>query len=213
MNLCTYFTSPYSDAWYLGPEKGTHRDMGSRPELTYEYCLAPVFEAATYSRTFMRAQPWQLIERYNTLETLCRFQPSILVRNPAYSVPSLHSHKADVREEETGFAGLHRTWTMLRGVGEDVPIVDANDIQKNPVAYVGAWCDAVSIDRNDKAVQWNKEEVKDWSDWKDYTRTVVSSTGFLPPVSPPQVKSEYVARLIDAVSPYYRELEAHKIML
>lgn len=206
------FAEPFHHAWYSGPEKGTHRNMGYRPELTYQSCLQPIITSAKERRTFMRAQPWQLIEPYFTSSFLCSFEPSILIRSPVYSVPSLVKLKFDTTEEETGFEGLVRCWKILVAAGENVPIIDSVDIQRDPSLYVGLWCDAVGLSRNENALRWKSEEIDEWKGWSYYTRTVVGSTGFLPVQPPPKVKNEHTARLIDSVMKHYRELESNKLV-
>lgn len=142
------------------------------------------------------------------------FNGSFLIRDPAYAFPSYHKQRPDLTEEEGGVIGLHKAWLMLRGAGEDLPIVDATDIQRDPRAYVGAWCDAVGLERRDDALQWESQMYETWKKWPDWVQTVSKSTGFQPPPKEfPVVQDERLAKMIDSSRRLYREMAAHKIVV
>lgn len=150
--------------------------------------------------------------KYFNKEMFCRFQSSLLIRDPAYSFPSLFKLKPDFIQEEGGVEGLYQAWKILLEAGESVPIIDATDIQRNPQAVVGAWCDAVGIARMNNALRWNKGIHESWENWSQYVDTVKESTGFQkPPESFPKVESERLAKMIDSARPLYREMESRKI--
>lgn len=142
------------------------------------------------------------------------FHGSFLIRDPAYAFPSYYKQRPDLTEHEGGVIGLHRAWQMLRGAGEDLPIVDATDIQRDPQGYVGAWCDAVGLERNDGALHWESRTYESWEKWPQWVQTVSRSTGFRPPPTEfPVVTDERLARLIDSSRRLYREMAAHKIVV
>lgn len=162
----------------------------------------------------MRAQPWQLHPRYLNAEWLRQFNGFCLIRDPAYSLPSLYKLKPDLTEQEGGVRGLHAVWQMLVNDGESVPIVDAIDLQRNGVACVAAWCAAMKIERRDDALQWEVGAHQGWESWPAYVQTVVKTEGFLPPPSGfPEVPDERLAQIIDSLRRYYREMEAHKLVV
>lgn len=180
--------------------------------MTYESRLRPILDAAKTSRVYVRAQPWQFGKKFLNKEMLTSFQSSLLIRDPRFSLPSYHKIKPDFTEDEAGYQALHTAWMILRQCDEHTPIVDAIDIQRDPVNVVGAWCDEVGIERNESALTWEEGGHQSWGNWTKFTETVVRSTGFQkPPNSFPQVADERVAKMIDSARRYYREMEVYKI--
>lgn len=206
--------SPSPDPWYFGPERGSHRDTCAvDPEITYASRLDLILTAAKSGRVYARIQPWHLGPTYLTPSVLTLFQSSVLIRDPAHALPSFHKIKPDFTEEEAGYIGLLEAYKILVASGEDVPIVDALDIQRAPEAVVGAWCDAVAIPRNASALRWKEESHESWNSWSEYTATISASSGFLPPPDKaPDVPSERVAKLIDSARRQYSELHALRIV-
>lgn len=209
------FSEPFNDAWYYGPERMSHRKPEKEiPDLYYLAILRKIMHAAERGPVFIRSQPWQFGEKYLTNEILTKFHGFFLIRDPAYSFPSLYKLKPDFREEEGGVIGLHKTWNMLLAVGENPVIIDAIDIQRNPEPVIGAWCDAMGMERRPDALHWEKGLNDAWKTWPKFAETVSNSTGFLkPPENFPTVATEELARKIDAARVLYREMECKKLVI
>lgn len=110
--------------------------------------------------------------------------------------------------------GLHKAWQILLAEGEQVPIIDAVDLQREPERCVAAWCAAVGIARRDDALRWQAGMDKSWETWPSYVGTVVQSTGFHPPPEQfPEVTDERLARMIDSSRRYYKEMENYKVVV
>lgn len=184
------------------------------PDATYASRLQPILKAAEEGPVFVRGQPWHFGKTYLNKEMLCRFHSSFLIRDPAYSLPSLYKLKPDLTEEEGGVIALHKAWQIVLAAGEQVAIVDAMDIQRDPENTVGPWCDAVRIPRNADALRWERGANQSWGNWKEFVNTVSESTGFhRPPDSFPLVESERLAKMIDSARHLYREMECSKLVV
>lgn len=206
--------SAHSDPWYFGPDRGTHRKFELQPECTFESAFRNIRDASEKGRVFVREHPFHLIPKYFTTDVLQMFRGSFLIRDPAYSFPSYFKHRPDFTEEEGGLLGLHKAWQMLLAAGEDLPIVDATDIQRDPKGYVGAWCDAMGLERRDDALHWDARMFKSWETWSEWVDAVSQSTGFNPPPTQfPEVKDERLAKMIDSSRPLYLEMAARKIVV
>lgn len=216
--MITKLTQTYiiviTDPWYFSPERGSHRNFEPRPGCTYDSAFRDIQDASQKGRVFIRDHPFHLAPKYFTLDVFQMYRGSFLIRDPAYSFPSYYKHRPDFVEEEGGVLALHRAWQMMRAAGEDLPIVDATDIQRDPKAYVGAWCDAMGLERRDEALRWESRMYKSWETWMEWVDTVSQSTGFNPPPKQfPEVKDERLARMIDSSRPLYLQMAAHKIVL
>lgn len=186
-----------------------------KPQATYAAALRKVMDATERGPVFMRSQPWQFGDKYCTNDMLTEFHGSFLIRDPAYSFPSLYKLKPDFTEEEGGVIALHKAWQMLLALGEKPVIIDAIDIQRDPEPVVGAWCDEMGIERRPEALHWEGElQEEDWETWAAYVQTAQQSSGFQkPPEQFPAVATEELARKIDAARVLYREMESKKLVV
>lgn len=164
-------------AWYLGPERKSERYGLECPEATFEFQLQKVLEVAKTKPVFVKDMPYQVGPLLN-METLKHFHSSFLIRDPAYSIPSLARVWPDYTDTEIGYEHLFAAWKMLKETGENPVIIDSDDICNDPEGTIGAWCDAVGIPRRPDALTWDPGMPDDWLIWKEWHSSAAKSTHF-----------------------------------
>lgn len=200
-----------SDAWYFGPERVSRRYGVEYLDKNFRHVFDTVLRAASSSSVFVKEMPYQLgpLLRRDVVRS---FHGSLLIRHPAWVLPSLHRMWPDFTDVETGYTSLVTVLAMLREAGEEPAVIDSDDLRQDPKAVVGEWCDRVGIPRRPDALSWEPGMPDDWQLWRPWFEKAAQSTCFLPPAGkdPPNV-DERLARRIDAVRPLYRQLEVHKV--
>lgn len=145
-------------------------------------------------------------------DVILSFSGSLLIRHPAWVVPSLSRMWDDFTEEESGYPALVKVLAMLRNAGETPQVIDSDDLRRDPEAVVGKWCDSVGIERRPDALNWEPGMPEDWHVWGPWFTKASQSTCFLPPsTEEPPLVDERLARRIDALRPLYSHLESYKL--
>lgn len=206
-------TEPFSIAYYLGPEQRSERFPVSRPDATFERVLDEVRRQAASGPMFVKEMPYQLGPLLGP-EVLSAFHGTFLIRDPAHALPSLAGHWADFTDDEAGYLAQHRAWELLRDQGEEPVVIDSDDLRADPEAVVGAWCDAVGIERRPDALSWTPGTPDEWRVWESWMTRAAASTGFAPPedVPAPVVDAGLAAR-IDGCRPLYAALAEHRLRI
>jgi hypothetical protein len=204
-------TEPFSIAYYLGPEQRSPRFAVTHPEASFERVLDQVLRQADGGPVFVKEMPYQLGPPLSP-EVVAAFRGTFLIRDPAHALPSLARHWSDFTDDEAGYAAQHAAWTMMRELGEEPVVIDSDDLRADPEAVVGAWCDAVGIQRRPDALRWTPGMPDEWRVWESWMTRAAESTGFAPPdrVDPPPVDA-VMAERIAASRPYYAALAEHRL--
>ncbi len=204
-------TEPFSIAYYLGPEQRSPRFPVSRPEATFAAVLDEVRSQAASGPVFMKEMPHHLGPLLGP-EVLASFRSTFLIRDPAYAVPSLAGHWSDFTDDEAGYTAQHRAWTLVRELGDEPVVIDSDDLRADPEAVVGAWCDAVGIERRPDALEWTPGMPDEWRVWESWMTRAAASTGFAPPeAAPAPVVDDVLSARIDACRPRYAALAEHRL--
>ena len=204
-------TEPFSIAYYLGPEQRSERFPGSRPLATFAHVLDEVRRQAAAGPVFVKERPHHLGPLLDS-DVLGEFRSTFLIRDPAFALPSLAGHWSDFTDDEAGYVAQHRAWSLVRDRGEEPVVIDSDDLRADPEAVVGAWCDAVGIERRPDALRWTPGMPDEWRVWASWMSRAAASTGFAPPDdAPAPVVGDDVAGRIDACWPLYEALAAHRL--
>lgn len=207
----TVLTEPFSVAWYLGPEQRSRRFEVTEPAATFAAVLDDVLAAASSGPVFVKDMAYQLgpLLRQDVLQ---HFTGTFLVRDPAWTLPSMARVWPDFTEDEAGYRAQHAAWTTLRAAGENPVVIDGADLLLDPPAVVSEWCRSVGIETRLDALSWAPTMPDDWARWSEWFASASTSSGFRPPRSgpPPEVSGE-LQRRIDACRPFYEELAAHRL--
>jgi hypothetical protein len=139
---------------------------------------------------------------------------TFLVRDPAWSIPSLARHWPDVTAEEMRFDAVTRMLARVEDAGHEAVVLDSDDVRRRPGALLRAWCDQVGLAFVPGALGWEPGMKDGWERWQDWHETTASSVGFRPPdPEPPAVVDDEVRRAIEATRPAYEALRARRLVV
>lgn len=201
-------TEPFSAPYYDGPEQRSTRFPVTDPDATFEATLVAVL--GSDRPRFVKEMAYQLgpLLRSDVLE---RFTSSFLVRDPAWAIPSLLRVWPDATLEETGYdAQLAAFELVSEAMGAPPPVMDSDDLRREPDGAIERWCAAVGIDHRPHALHWEPGLPEGWERWRDWFETAAASTGFAPPPDgPPPPLTGRAAVLVERCRPAYEAMTTH----
>jgi hypothetical protein len=204
---------PFSAAYYHGPEQVSRRYPVTMADATYDQVLAGVEAAGDGGPVFLKDMAYHVAPVLSR-ELLGRFTNSFLIRDPRWSIPSMHKVWPDLTLEEVGFHRLEEAFDLARAVdGTTPPVIDAHELLANPVGVIGRWCAAVGLDPQPGSLAWEPGMQPQWELWPDWYQGTAASSGFGPPPAedPPPVHDDDVVELIAACLPVYERLCRHRL--
>lgn len=206
------FDEPFSEHYYFGPCKVSPRFAEVRPHAGPEATLDRIEEAATRGPVFVKDMAYH-VAGIASPAFVARFTNTFLIRDPARSLPSLARMWPDFTDDEAGFAALAALVALVEGVGQDLVVVDSDDLCRDPARLVGAWCERVGITFEPGALSWDPGMRPEWRLWPDWYGATSRSTGFLPPSDPPPAPDDArVAGACERWRPVYEELRARRLV-
>ena len=195
---------PYSEAFYVGPERLTKRypenygDEQKHAKITYAQTTAQIIATAEKhkgQRIFckdmalyiIRPDPEKHPENPTILDLnfLKRCAHTFLLRSPEKSIPSLYrcykdvEHNLDFNDQEAGFVELRILYNFLTKLNEkhQVPLVDSADLVRNPLDTMKKYCEIIGISFEPGMMAWKAEKVEAFEKWREYHKDAENSTG------------------------------------
>lgn len=210
---------PFGEVWYQGdaPLWPRFADGDVRtPGLTYESRWAELRADAARGPVFVKDFPHYLEPLWSD-EFFDHFTHSFLIRDPLKTLISMHGHWPDFHLDETGFAAQRRLFDALtERHGAPPPVLDSDDLLREPHEMVAAWCEAVGIDFRPGALSWEpgpRDEVS-WWDGGTFHANLRDSDGLKPQepthAAPGEIPDR-VRRALEVVAPHYEHLHAHRL--
>jgi hypothetical protein len=141
------------------------------------------------------------------------FTHAFLIRQPERMIASyLRKREAAAFED----FGLERQAEFFEReaerLGEAPPVVDANDVLRDPAAVLSRLCDALDIPWDEAMLSWAPGRRDTDGPWAPHWYGAVeASTGFGPPDDGPVDLPEDARRLAERMRPYYEQLAAHRL--
>ena len=141
------------------------------------------------------------------------FTHAFLIRDPARMIASyLRKREAAAFED----FGLDRQAEFFEReadrLGRAPPVVDANDILRDPEGTLAALCGRLGIARDPAMLAWPAGPRVTDGPWAPHWYAAVeASTGFGPPDEDPVELDGAALRLVEKCRPYYDRLAAHRI--
>jgi hypothetical protein len=174
------FHEPFSVRYYCGATKRSSRYDEVRDDGDPDHILAALEVAASVRPVFVKDMAYHVLGLVDNA-FLARFVHSFLIRDPAWTLPSLAAIWPDFTDEEVGFDALA---AMAARVSDPV-VVDGDDLRCDPSGVVRAWCDRVGLPFVPEALSWSPGMPPEWTLWEDWHAEVAASRGFVPPPDGP----------------------------
>ena len=202
----TVFHEPFSVRYYYGATKRSDRFDDVRDDGDPDAVMATLAAAAAERPVFVKDMAYHVLD-LATPDFLGRFVNSFLIRNPAWTVPSLAAIWPDFTDEEVGFAAL----AALIAFVDDPLVIDGDDLRRDPAGVVGAWCNHVDLPFLPEALSWSPGMRPEWGLWEEWHDDVARSDGFapLPPGPPPERNDPRVDAAYQRALPVYDDLRRH----
>jgi hypothetical protein len=206
------FDEPFSARYYYSPERRSSRYETTIADSTASAIMARLLEAAASRPVFVKDMAYHA-SGVLTEELLGELVNTFLVREPRAALASFARKWPDLTEEEAGYGRLGEAFAVAgRLTGETPPVLEADDLAREPTSLVRAWCDAIGIPYFADALCWEPGMPEEWELWRDWYGTVAQSSGFEPPApaQPPQL-DERLEAIAARAQPVYEELASVRL--
>jgi hypothetical protein len=201
------FNEPFSTRYYFSPERRSTRFETELPESTAAAIVARLLDAANTRPVFVKDMAYHA-SGLLTEELLGELVNTFLVREPRAALASFARKWPDLTEEEAGYGRLGEAFAVARRLtGGAAPVLEADDLARDPSAQVRAWCDAVGVPFVGDAMRWQPGMPAQWELWADWYEGAARSSGFEPPgTTEPPVLDDRVEAIAARARPVYDEL-------
>ena len=206
------FDEPFSRHYYFGPEKRSPRFADVLPDSRPDEIVTALEAAARDAPVFAKDMAYH-VDAIASPELVGRFVNAFLIRDPAYALPSLAARWPDFTDEESGYAALARLVALADGLGQDAPIIDSDDLCRDPSGMVRAYCARVGIPFAPESLEWEPGMRPEWELWPDWYQATAASSGFNPPsADPPPARTDpHLTRAYERCAPIYEQLRARRL--
>ena len=152
--------------------------------------------------------------------SLWHLKHSFLIRHPEKILRSyLRLQKKDGATtffdvNEVAYVELLDIAKMVKDSGNDVIVVDADDLLAKPQEVMGKWCEMVGIEFHpDKMITWEPVKPKTWEKWEGWHDDAAKSAGFKAPVHGDEGDElpDFVKGALKDFMPLYLELYEQRI--
>jgi hypothetical protein len=209
----TVLDEPFSEHYYLGPEKVSARFAEVRPGAEPAAILGRIEEAATRGPLFLKDMAYH-VAGLASPAFAARFTNTFLIRDPARSLPSLAAMWPDFTDEEAGFDAVAALVAHAEAAGQDPVVIDSDDLCRAPQRVVAAWCERVGLPFVPEALAWTPGMRPEWVLWPDWYVGTSRSSGFLAPSGPPPpLEGDRVVAAYERCLPVYEALRARRLVV
>ncbi|NJN83583.1 MAG: sulfotransferase family protein [Caldilineaceae bacterium] len=133
----------------------------------------------------------------------------LLTREPAAVIASYAKNIHDVTMRDTGFADQSALLDYLEAHGQTPPILDSQEVLKNPRAVLRQLCERIGIAFDEVMLTWPAGPRAEDGVWAKYWyANVHASTGFLPSAASTPTVPDHLQPLLAACQPHYERLAA-----
>ncbi|WP_340151142.1 hypothetical protein [uncultured Sneathiella sp.] len=147
------------------------------------------------------------------LGIFCAHRNVFLIRDPKRVIASYAAKWDRISTDDIGIKRQTEIFEEIRKLtGSPVPVVEAEDILKNPEATLKKLCVALDIEWRAEMLGWPKGRHPEDGIWSDHWyASVEASTGFSPYEEREITLSPEQTELLEEQIPYYEELRHYKI--
>jgi hypothetical protein len=196
------FHEPFSVRYYFGADKRSARYDEVRADGDTGAILARLESAAAERPVFVKDMAYHVLGLVDD-DFLGRFVHSFLIRDPAWTIPSLGAMWPDFTDEEVGFDAL----AALADRVEDPIVIDGDDVRRDPAGVVRDWCTRVGLPFVADALSWSPGMPPEWGLWEEWHTEVAQSRGLAPPPDgPPPARDARAEAAYQRALPVYEKL-------
>ena len=138
---------------------------------------------------------------------------TFVVREPAAAIASHVAIKPDASCSDIGYEHQHALFELVRSLGAEPVVVDADRLVRAPAAVVAAYCAAVGLPYRPEALRWDAGLRPEWERTRKWHLDAGASTGF---TAGPARRVELDDRLRGYYAhhrPYYDRMVAHALVV
>ncbi len=171
-------------------------------------CLAPAERPVFYQKHMTHHMPRDL-----DLGWITRLTNAFLIRRPEHVLASYARKWSDVTLEGLGFVQQAEIFAMVADhLGHAPPVVDTDDILKDPRGTLTRLCAACAIPFDGAMLSWPQGPKPFDGVWAPHWYNAVwSSTGFgTPPADSPSLPAP-LQRIAEQARPHYERLRQHRL--
>lgn len=175
-------------------------------------CQGDTGGAAVFYQKHMTHHLLPGMEAGGALDMLDRLTNCFLIRDPERVVASYARKREQVTLEDLGFPQQQRLFeTVCERDGRAPPVIDSDDLLRDPEGLLRALCAAVDLDFDPAMLRWPAGRRASDGLWAaHWYASVEASTGFAPP-GPAAPVPEELRPLVDAARPCCEALRPFRL--
>lgn len=202
---------PFSATYYHSPERRSDRFLDGDPDpaASAERVLAAMLRPRE-RRLFVKDMAYH-IAGFLDAEFISRFTNTLLIRDPRSAVASLHAKHPSFTFEEAGYYHLALLYDYATRDGGRAPVVDADDLVRDPAGIMRAYCAALSIPFDGSALTWQPRKVAQFSTWDSWHAHAQHSRGIGDVDGRPRRLPGHLEPMVERCLPYYERLYAVRL--
>lgn len=177
------FHEPFMYLYYVGDgvKEMPHFEADPDHPASYEGVRNMLLVAGEAGPVFFKDMSYYVLDRMMGDEAFARrLTNSFLIRDPVKSIVSFYGKDAGVRLEEIGLEAQWRHFEWLTDLlGAPPPVMDAADIQADPVRVIRAWCAAADMKFLPHSLEWEKPPPAEWEKVSGWHGKAMNSAGII----------------------------------
>jgi hypothetical protein len=140
-------------------------------------------------------------------------QHCFLIRDPAQVVNSYTNSRGVCSVEDIGIKRQFELYQKISHLsGQDIPIVDSNDVLKAPEKILRLLCERLKVPFMPDMLQWPKGTRESDGVWaKHWYHSVNNSTGFAPYSEKHLQLNDEQVSVVNQVRPFYQQLHTKRL--
>lgn len=168
---------PFSATYYHSPERRSDAFIDGAPDPAHsaQQVLDDVLRPRE-RRVFVKDMAYHVTDVMDAA-FVAHFDNTFMIRHPRETLVSLHRKHPDFTFEETGFEQLARLHDIVTRQGASAPVVDADDLMRDPETTLRAYCTALEIPFVAGALSWRPRQVNEFDTWDRWHEHAQHSTG------------------------------------
>ncbi|BDX06581.1 HAD family hydrolase [Planctobacterium marinum] len=144
----------------------------------------------------------------NCFDWAIELKHCFLIRNPKEVVASYTNSRGVCTAEEIGIIRQAEIYTLLtQQTGQEIPIIDSNDVLKSPEGMLRKLCDRLSVPFEQNMLHWPAGKRDSDGVWASHWyHSVERSKGFAPYQEKTILLSDWQQEVVEQVMPAYMAL-------